>query len=137
MYLSDTPLSDALEQSFIDLIVSTPQEHVISFDADFDMKLPKELFFTMPNIEMLCLSDVELCEGFLQPDLDGPRANTKLFPSLRSLSLGHVVLNDGDWSHLTTYLAHQTSDSQIISFHVLGLWSLYASRRGEGDRGFG
>ena len=120
VHLIDTPLSDALEQSFIDLIASVPQEHVVSFDADFNMKLPKELFFTMLNIEMLYLSDVELYEGFLQPDLDGPRANTKLFPSLRSLSLGHVVLNDGDWSHLTTHLAHQTSDNQIISFRVLG-----------------
>ena len=55
VYLIDTPLSDALEQSFIDLIASVLQEHVVSFDADFNMKLPKELFFTMPNIEMLCL----------------------------------------------------------------------------------
>jgi len=28
-------------------------------------------------------------------------------------------LVDGDWSHLTTYLAHQTSDGQLVSLDVL------------------
>ncbi|KAF9647993.1 hypothetical protein BDM02DRAFT_3187523 [Thelephora ganbajun] len=74
----------------------------------------------MPNVEMLHLSDVEVSKGFLQPNPDGPHAKAKLLPSLRSLNLENVTLNDDDWGHLTTYLGHQTSDNQSISLGVLG-----------------
>ena len=75
----------------------------------------------MPNIEVLRISDMELSEGFLRPNPDGPHANQKLFPSLRSLRLEDVLfLDDDDWGYLMTYLAHQTSDNQVISVEVIG-----------------
>ena len=74
----------------------------------------------MPNIEILYLSEVEVTEGFLQPNPDGPYANKKLLPSLRSLYLENVTLGNGNWDHLTAYLVHQISDNQIISLEVLG-----------------
>ena len=110
---------DVQEQLFIDMVALTPQEHVVSFDTNFDIKSPERLFPAMPNIKMLNLNDVELTEGFLQPNPDGPHANTKLFPSLRSLYLEGVRLVDGDWGHLKTYLAHQTSNGQVVSLEVL------------------
>ena len=118
--LADPP-PDVLEQSVINLIAPIPRERIVSFNAVLHTTLPEELFFTMPNIETLNLSGAGLFEGFLQPNPGGPRANTKIFPSLRSLRLENVVfLNDGDWGHLAKYLAHQTSGGQTVSLKVIG-----------------
>jgi len=46
------------------------------------MELPEEVFVMMPYIRVLHLIGAELSEGFLQPNQDGPRVNTKLIPSL-------------------------------------------------------
>ena len=108
-----------LEQFFIDLIEPLPSEHVVFFEAN-KLDVQGDLFSTMPNIEILRISDVELSGGFLQPNPDGPRATTKLLPSLRSLSLQGLTLRDNDWGHLTTYLAHQTSNNQAISLEIGG-----------------
>ena len=120
MILFDLLPPDEQEQLFIDMVALTPQESVTSFDTDFDIESPKRPFSAMPNIEELILSDVKLSRGFLQPNSDGPHAGTKLFPSLRSLYLHSVTLVDDDWGHLTTYLAHQTSDGQLVSLWVIG-----------------
>jgi len=114
------PPPSVLEQLFINLIAPFPRVPVVSFTAALDSKLPEELLFVMPNIETLRIRGMELSKGFLQPDPDGPRARTKLLPSLRSLSLENISLNDGNWGHLTTYLGHQTSDGQIISLRMFG-----------------
>ena len=118
---TDLPPPNVQEQLLIDLTKLIPRERVVFFGADAESILPEELFFTMPNIETLHLSFPTLSKGFLQPNPDGPHANTKLFPSLRSLLLEDVVyLNDEDWSLLTRYLTHQTSDGQTISLEVIG-----------------
>ena len=124
--LVQSPPLDAPEQLFINLIALIPRERVVSFNASLHINPQEELFFTMPNIETLRLSDVRLSEGFLQPNPDGPHANTKLLPSLRSLCLdGVTYLNDEDWSLLVTYLTHQTSDYQAISLEVIGDFPYY------------
>jgi len=119
--LADLALPHPPEKFLIDLIALIPQTHVVSFNANstHHMKPPEELFSMMPDIETLYLSGVEVSEGFLQPNPEGPHANTKLLPSLRSLHLEDVTLGD-DWGHLTMYLAHQTSDDQSISLEVFG-----------------
>jgi len=114
------PLPDPImEELLLDWMAFTPREHVVCFKAEDRGKIP-ELFVAMPNIEMLWLCDAIFSEGFLQPAPGGPHANTKLLPSLRSLKLEDVVLEDGNWDHLTTYLAHQTSDDQVLSLQVTG-----------------
>jgi len=119
--LAKSPPFNVQEQFFVDLIALTPRERVVSFDARLSMQPPEELFLTMPNIETLHLCDIQLLEGFLQPDPDGPHANTKLLPSLRSLCLENIMcLNNDDWGLLRAYLAHQTSDDQTISLKVIG-----------------
>jgi len=114
------PLPHVLEQMFVNLIVPIPRECVVSFMADTTPKLPEELYFTMPNIEKVHFFGVELSEGFLQPNPDGPHANTKLFPSLRLLGLEDVNTDDSNWDHLIAYLIHQTSGGQIVSLEVIG-----------------
>ena len=119
--LADQPPPGVVERLFINIIATIPRERVVFLDVGRDAKPPEELFFVMPNIETLHLSDVQLSEGFLQPNPDGQHANTKFFPSLRSLRLEDVVyLNDEDWNLLITYLAHQTSDGRAISLEVIG-----------------
>ena len=118
--LANQPPPDVLQQSFTNLIASIPVQRVTSYNVDPQLKPPEELFVMMPNIKTLRFSGMELFKGFLQPNPDGPYANTKLLPSLRLLCLENVTLNDGGWGHLTTYLAHQTSDSQIISLEMVG-----------------
>jgi len=114
------PIPHAVEQLLINLIALIPGEYIVSFIAHSVSKLPEEAFFMMPNIEALHLSKVELSEGFLQPNPDGPHANAKLLPSLESLCLEDITLNDDNWGHLTTYLVHQTSDNQVVSLKVTG-----------------
>jgi hypothetical protein len=110
---------DVQEELFIDLIKHIPRE-VVALSAEFHVKLPDEVFLMMPNINTLRISGVEVSEGFLQPDPNGPHANTKLIPSLECLTLEDVIVNDNAWGHLTAYLAHQTSDNQIISLNIVG-----------------
>jgi len=116
--LGHVPPPGVVEQSLINLIAPVPREPVVSFTADLDMKLPEELLLAMSNIKSLSIHGVGLSKGFLQPDPEGPHAGTKLLPSLQSLSLENITSNDGDWGHLTTYLAHQTSNGQIISLEM-------------------
>ena len=59
-------------------------------------------------------------KGFLYPNPDEPRASTKLFPSFKSLCLIDFILDGNDWSHSTTYLAHQASGGQAVLFEVCG-----------------
>ena len=111
---------DVVEQFFVNLAAPIPREPVVSFTANLNVKLPEDLLVAMPNIETLTIWDVELSKGFLQPDPDGPHAEKKLLPSLRSLSLGDITVEGGNWGHLTGYLAHQTSNGQIISLRLFG-----------------
>ena len=111
---------DVLEQFFINLVLPTPRERIVSLVADLDTKLPEELVFMMLNIERLYLFNVGLSKRFLQPKPGGRHANAKLFPSLLSLRLEGVKLDDNDWGHLITYLIHQNAGGQTISLGMDG-----------------
>ena len=118
---TDRPLPNLLEQLFINLIALIPRERVVYFGVDVDVKPPEAVFSMIPSIEILTIFRGLVSDGFLLPNPNGPHANTKLLPSLRSLRLENVVfLNDNDWSPLTTYLAHQTTDGQTILLVVIG-----------------
>ena len=114
------PPRNVLRKLFLNLIAPAPWELVVSFTSVLHMKLPESLLFVMPNINTLSIRGVKLTRGFLRLNPDEPDPKTKLLPSLRWLSLGDVTPSDGNWGHLTTYLAHQTSDDQIISLTMFG-----------------
>jgi len=103
----------------IDFAAYAPREHVVSFGGDLSMEAVRGIVPTMPEIKELCLTSAVLADRFLQPDPDGPLANTKLLPSLRHLRLEDAILDD-DWNHLLSYLAHQTSGRQVISLTLSG-----------------
>jgi hypothetical protein len=122
MIPEETIPPDVLDNLCLDLIAFTPRERVswLRLRTKFPVNRMEDLLVAMPNIDTLRLSKVALSKGFLQPNPDGPHANTKLLPSLRYLDLHNVTLTDGDWGHLTAYLAHQTSNSQVISLQASG-----------------
>jgi len=103
------------------LLAFIRREHVVYLNADFYLhtKPPEELFF-VPNVETLRPSNLELSTVFLQPNPNSPLANTKLLPSLRSLHLEGVILGDDGWGNLSTYVARQSPDNQVILLEVIG-----------------
>ena len=129
------PQDPLTKQLTLDLVALVPRERVVSFKTEYALGVPEELFVTMPNIETLCLHDAVLADGFLQPTPDGPHANTKLFPSLRSLLFWHVNADNTGWDPLTTYLAHQTSGGQTISIELMGYCSYLPPRVAKQIRG--
>lgn len=113
------PPDSELKRLTVDLMAFILHNHVIYLETDYSLKIPEGLFIAMPNIEMLWLRNAVLTDRFLQPKLDGPHANSKLLPSLRSIHLENVSAGVG-WEPLITYLTHQTSGNQAISAEVLG-----------------
>ena len=95
-----------------------PQENVEFLQMGYALGISEEFFIAMPNLKTLWLEDVTLTHGFLQPSPDGPRAGRKLLPSLRTLRLCSVTVEDGNWQPLITYLAHQTAGDESISLQV-------------------
>jgi len=121
-HLADSPPPHVLKQLFIDFTAPLPRERVVFLKVE-DMRiknLPEELFFMMPNIEMLHLSCAELSKWFLRPNPNGPHADRKLLPSLRSVSLHKVSLNDHNLDRLVKYLTYLTLGGQTISLEVVG-----------------
>jgi hypothetical protein len=72
------------------------------------------------EIQELHLTGAPLSDRFLQADLDGPLANTKLLLSLRRLHMEDITLGDDDWCPLLPCFAHQASGGQLISFALYG-----------------
>ena len=117
----DQPPDPVMKKLCLDLMALIPQEHVATMTMGCTLDVPEELFFAMPNIEHLRIYGATLSDGFLLPNPNGPHANAKLLPSLRSLRLEDVITTD--WKSLKTYLAHQTSDGQTISLQVFNEFS--------------
>jgi len=114
--LQEEPTPEARDKLCIDLAVHAPREHVVCFEGDMHSDAAKGLIAAMPKLDELRLLNVTFSDGFLQPDPDGPHANTKLLPSLRYLHLEDI--DNNDWCHLISYLAHQTSGGQVVSLRI-------------------
>jgi hypothetical protein len=112
--------SDSMVEPCLNLVTFIPQGRPCCFTTNFSTKLLEGLLFAMPSIEELRVNGVVLSEGFLQPNPYGLYVGSKLLPSLRKLFLEDVTVKDDDWGHLKSYLAHQTSDGQLISLEIRG-----------------
>jgi len=110
----------AEEQLYIDLVARTPREHIVYFCGNPSVYSMGRTIATMSKLQELHLINPTLGHRFLRPDLDGPLANEKLFPSLRHLHLENTFLCDDDWSPIIPYLTHQTSGDQRISLTISG-----------------
>lgn len=114
------PPGQALKKLGLDLMAFTPQDHVVSFEAEHRLTAPEELFVAMPNIKMLWLCDVDFSNRLLQPNPEGPHSNKRLLPSLQSLNLENVGPDEIYWDLLKAYMVHQVSDGEPISLQVTG-----------------
>lgn len=112
------PSDPVMKNLALDLMAFAPREHVAYLRTHKCFELPEEAFVARPNIETLSLQDITLSEGFLQPNPDGPYANTKLLPSLKLLRLTKVATKEAGWKPLVSYLAHQTSGCQVVSLEL-------------------
>jgi len=118
-----THFKDALPQGADEKLCSNlvslaPRECVVDFSAALNTHTVKDLLITMPNVEGLYLRESVVSDMFLQLD---PPSHKKLLPSLQRLNLDYLTLpSDDDWSPLITYLIHQTSGGQAISFKLCG-----------------
>ena len=101
-----------------DFVASVPQERVCHLRTNLPLAELEDLFISTPNIETLELLYVELSEGFLQLNPDGPHSKSKLLPSLRSLHLIDGKLINHKWGPLTALLYHQTSGGRAISLQM-------------------
>ena len=74
----------------------------------------------MPNLEFLHFTSLQVSNGFLLPDENGPNAGKKPLPSLRRLYLEGIEAEDDNWDPLVSYVAHQASGGQTLSLNVFG-----------------
>ena len=110
---------EMLDGLTVDLLTHIPKESVVCLGTSLGQDAVKGIVAAMPNIQELRLVCPKLTERFLQPNPDGPLANTKLLPSLRYLHLEYTDVCDG-WYLLLPYLAHQTSGGQVVSLRICG-----------------
>ena len=110
----------AADKLCIKFVAYVPVERVVCFGGDLSMDAVRGTVPSMPGIQELYLTNALLSGRFLQPNPDGPLANTKLLPSLRHLHLEDFFLDGDDWSFLLHYLVHQTSDGQGLSLTLSG-----------------
>ena len=114
----DTLFQGADEKLCSNLISLIPREGVVDFTGALNTHAVGDLLATMPNVEGLYLIGSVVSDIFLGPD---PLSHAKFLPSLQRLSLEDLTLaSEDDWSPLITYLTHQTSGGQAVSFRLCG-----------------
>lgn len=110
----------------IDFVAHTPREHVIYFHGNLGMDAVRKTVTAMPNLQGLHISDPELADGLLQPDLSRPLANKKPFPSLRRLPSGksHFTRRGLGSSHLPPDSSDIWRPGDFTSAHLWGMKGL-------------
>jgi hypothetical protein len=118
--LAQRDRQEVLEKLCHDFVAFAPRQRVSNFLTSLPTTRLEDLLVAMPNIETLSLVRTVMSESLFQPNSGGPHVKAKLLPSLRFLSLENVTLADGDWRHLTEYLARQAADGRAITLRVQG-----------------
>jgi hypothetical protein len=103
--LIDSSPDSATKKLSLDLMKFVPQGQVEFLHIEDTLEVPEELFTAMPKLTSLYLGNAKLSVGFLQPNPNGPHAGKKLLPSLRSLNLMDVIVEDDNWQPLIDYLS--------------------------------
>ena len=106
-------------QLCIDILALLPRESIVYFKTNISECPIMEAIVAMPNLEALCLVGTKVTDGFLLPKPDGPKAHTKLLPSLQRLYLQNTARYH-DWSPLFRYTIHQTSGDHPLSLFLFG-----------------
>ena len=112
--LSEIPPDDLLEGLVLDLLAHTPKEDVVYFRVS---EVATEAISThFPNLRAAHFDETPLST------LTNLGGDGKSLPSLRHVCLDEVVVDDGDWSPLITFLASRVSSGNQLD----GLEVFYA-----------
>ena len=99
---------DLLERAIMDSLAHIPQEEVVYFCAFKEPLAMEAMSAHFPNIKVLRL------ERSLLSVLSNLSGDREIFPSLQHIYLDYVVVDDDDWSPLTTFLARLTSSGNQL-----------------------
>ena len=108
IYLDAKPPEDVLGQSILDLLAYIPQEEVLYPRACGGPTAAQATATQFPKITLLYFDETRLSA------LPNPERDREIFPSLRCVVLDRVVVDDYDWSPLTTFLARRASSGNRL-----------------------
>ena len=117
--MDDVLSNNAKEKVMLDLIAHAPQEETVYFRTYGNPLAMKNVYARFPNLRTLYLEDIPLSAVFPRPNSDG---GDGILLSLQYLFLDRLVVDDCDWSPLTTFLARRASSGNRLD--VLNIsWS--------------
>ena len=123
--LIQIPPNDLLGEVALDLIENVPREDVVYFHADGGPVAMEGVSVQFPYLKALHFEGMLLHIAFPEPT---PGRDRKVFPSLQRITLDQVVVRRGDWSPLTSFLAHRASSENVLD--ILEIIGSYKMRPG-------
>ena len=100
-----------IEKGALDLIAYIPRDEVVCFRSWGEPAAIEDMFAQFPNIRTLHSVSILLPAIFPEPNLDG---NERIPTSLQHIHLDLPVVDGGDWSPLTTFLARRASSENRL-----------------------
>jgi len=97
---------DVRENVILELISHAPQEEIVYFQTHGNFVAMGNVYTKFPNLTTLSLAKIPLSSAFPKPN---PGEDEGILRSLRYVSLRELVVDDGDWSPLATFLARHAS----------------------------
>ena len=114
--LRGEPHRTLTERAALNLITYVPLEEAVFFLARHIPIIMEDIHTRFPNLRELYFQAVLLRVAFPDPN---PVKSGEAFPSLEHLTLERVVVDDGDWSPLLTFLACRvTSGNRLDTLKI-------------------
>jgi len=102
---------DAIGRTALDLIAHVPGEEVVYFKPVGNSSTMENISTRFPNLRALTFDHASLHTMFPEPDL-GRDKETLL--SLQRVSFKRLIVDDGDWRPLVTFLARRESNGNRL-----------------------
>ena len=109
--LGEAPHRTVVERAALDLVTYTPLEEVIYFHTYRIPVVTDGVHARFSNLRTLLFTVVPLRATFPDPNLVD---TGRMFRSLEHLILEHVVVDNGDWSPLVTFLDRRVSSGNRL-----------------------
>jgi len=102
---------DLLRKAILDLVPYTPRDEVICFRSKGDLAVMEDMSTRFPKLRALHSGLVPLPAAFPGSSLDG---NGGIPAFLQHIHLERPIVNGGNWSPLTDYLACRSSSGNRL-----------------------
>ena len=100
-----------LGETLPDLVAHAPPEEIVYFEMHNDLMAMGDVYMQFPNLRTISLTRLPLSSVFPMPNLGGGGG---VFLSLRYVFLRDLIVDSGDWSPLTTFLARRMSSGNRL-----------------------